>query len=78
MEEGKRAEGQDPNISVLLGPKLGASLESHEDGAQDSILSLKHKVSWVKELRKDVDKLHGLIANKYAEDMGENLNCTTQ
>ena len=56
----------------------GASLESHEDGAQDSILSLKHKVTRVKQLRKEVDDLRGLIANKYAEDMGENLNCTTQ
>ena len=56
----------------------GASLESHDDGAQDSIMSLKHKVTRVKELRKEVDDLRGIIANKYAEDMGENLNCTTQ
>lgn len=44
----------------------------------DGIQSLKFKVSKVKELREEIDKMRELLSNKYAEDMGDNLNCTTQ
>ena len=44
----------------------------------DNLQSLKFKLTKVKELRTEVDKMRELLSNKYAEDMGENLNCTTQ
>ncbi len=49
-----------------------------ESGAADTMASLQHKVKRVKELRQKVDDLRGLIANKYADDMGDNLTCATQ
>ena len=49
-----------------------------EPGSEDNTQSLKYRVGKIRELRNEVDKLRGIISNKYAEDMGENLNCTTQ
>ena len=49
-----------------------------EVGNEDTLQSLKYKLSRVKDLRSEIDKLRGIISDKYAEDMGDNLNCITQ
>ena len=48
------------------------------DQSLTGVSALKYKVTKVGEMRKDIDNLRELISTKYAEDMGENLNCTTQ
>jgi len=40
--------------------------------------TIKQWLSKIKDLRGEVEGLRGAICNKYAEDMGDNLNCTTQ
>ena len=40
--------------------------------------SLEHRVSKIKGLRQEIDKIKEKVAAKYAEDMGDNLNCTQQ
>ena len=44
----------------------------------DNLQSLKYKLSKVKELQEEVEKLREMLSNKYAEDWGANLNCVTQ
>ncbi len=56
---------------------VGAFEASGEDN-HDNLQSLKHKAARIRELRKNVDDLRALIANKYAEDIGDNIQCTTQ
>lgn len=40
--------------------------------------TIKHWLSKLGELRKEVDGLRATICNQYAEDMGQNLQCATQ
>ncbi|XP_053398127.1 interaptin-like [Mercenaria mercenaria] len=74
----QQAEGKDPNISLLLGTR--ASLD--EEGATGCVggdeQSLKHWFSKLKELRSEVEKVRNMMCNKYAKEMGDNLNCATQ
>ena len=45
----------------------------------DTLQSFMAKVTRVREMRDEVEKLRELVSNKYAEDLGENLTgCTTQ
>jgi centrosomal protein CEP85 len=78
----ERAEGHDPNISILLGVKTVSTssldTQSQSTDSADQAQSLRFKLSRVFQLRKDIDHLRELVCNKYAEDMSENLNCTTQ
>ncbi|XP_013385155.1 centrosomal protein of 85 kDa isoform X2 [Lingula anatina] len=76
----EQAEGQDPNMSVLLGVRAPSVADSEEEqtGIDGAMLALKHKISSVKDLRQDIDKLREIMSNKYAEEMGENLHCATQ
>ena len=46
--------------------------------SEENRQSLKDRVSKVRKLREEVDKLRELISTKYAEDMGEQLQCTQQ
>jgi hypothetical protein len=46
--------------------------------SSDEKQTLRHWLSKLRDLRGEVEKLRGMICNKYAEDMGENLNCTQQ
>ena len=47
-------------------------------GAKKEEQTLKHWFKKLKELRAEVEKIRKMICNKYAEDMGDNLNCATQ
>ncbi|XP_005104232.1 centrosomal protein of 85 kDa [Aplysia californica] len=76
----QRAQGQDPDISVLLGVH---KTEADDDGAagaggRDANETMTQWLSRLGELRREVDKLRAHICNKYAEDMGDNINCATQ
>ena len=59
-----------------------SSLEDEEEGAVGGVKkdeqTLKHWFKKLKELRAEVEKIRKMICNKYAEDMGDNLNCATQ
>ena len=59
-----------------------SALDTEEEGAvggaKKEEQTLKHWFKKLKELRAEVEKIRKMICNKYAEDMGDNLNCATQ
>uniref|UniRef100_A0A670Y1Z5 Centrosomal protein 85 like n=1 Tax=Pseudonaja textilis TaxID=8673 RepID=A0A670Y1Z5_PSETE len=69
-----RAQGKEPNLSLLLG--IQSMNCSSEDEKHHSTESLSKKLSEVCQLRKDIDELRTIISDCYAQDMGE--NCITQ
>ncbi|KAL2082358.1 hypothetical protein ACEWY4_022176 [Coilia grayii] len=69
-----RAQGKEPNLTLLLGIKsMGLSGEEIEVPDEDG---LRAKLRDVCQLRKDIDDLRTLISDRYAQDMGD--NCVTQ
>ncbi|KAJ6655223.1 hypothetical protein lerEdw1_005567 [Lerista edwardsae] len=69
-----RAQGKEPNLSLLLGIRSMSC--SSEDEKYHSTETLSKKLSEVCQLRKDIDELRTIISECYAQDMGE--NCITQ
>lgn len=69
-----RAQGKEPNVSLLLGIRSMSC--SSEDEKYHSTETLSKKLSEVCQLRKDIDELRTIISECYAQDMGE--NCITQ
>ncbi|XP_053137128.1 centrosomal protein of 85 kDa-like isoform X2 [Hemicordylus capensis] len=69
-----RAQGKEPNLSLLLGIRSMSC--SSEDENYHSTETLSKKLSEVCQLRKDIDELRTIISECYAQDMGE--NCITQ
>ncbi|KAI8498654.1 regulation of mitotic centrosome separation, partial [Branchiostoma belcheri] len=67
----QRAEGKEPNMSILLGLKEPSTPPDDDQQGQNGH-NLKTKLAQIRELRKEVDHLRSLISNKYAEDMGDN------
>ncbi|XP_044532760.1 centrosomal protein of 85 kDa-like [Gracilinanus agilis] len=71
----QRAQGKEPNLSLLLGIRsLSSSAEESEK--EYSPESLTEKLSDMCQLRKEIDELRTLISDSYAQDMGD--NCITQ
>ncbi|XP_036395787.1 centrosomal protein of 85 kDa [Megalops cyprinoides] len=71
----QRAQGRDPNLSLLLGitsPLAGG--EQQEDWQSPE--TLDRKLSEVRQLRRDVEELRTTVSDRYAQDMGD--NCITQ
>ncbi|XP_051261778.1 centrosomal protein of 85 kDa isoform X1 [Dicentrarchus labrax] len=71
----QRAQGQDPNLTLLLG--LASPLpvaEQGEDWMNPEVL--QKKLVEAQQLRRDVEELRNVILDRYAQDMGE--NCITQ
>ncbi|XP_076127806.1 centrosomal protein of 85 kDa-like isoform X2 [Alosa pseudoharengus] len=69
-----RAQGKEPNLTLLLGIKsMGLSGEEIESPEEDG---LRAKLREVCQLRQDIDELRTLISDRYAQDMGD--NCVTQ
>ncbi|KAJ8290184.1 hypothetical protein GJAV_G00009690 [Gymnothorax javanicus] len=71
----QRAQGRDPNLSLLLGitsPPPGA--EAIDDWLQEE--TLDRKLQEVQQLRHDVEELRTSVSDRYAQDMGD--NCITQ
>ncbi|XP_069138029.1 centrosomal protein of 85 kDa-like isoform X1 [Argopecten irradians] len=73
----QRAEGQDPNMSALLGVRADVETAAN-GGPQVEAQTMKQWLSKTRELRTEIEQLRVMICNKYAEDIGDNLNCTTQ
>ncbi|NXK17254.1 CEP85 protein, partial [Arenaria interpres] len=70
-----RAQGKDPNLSLLLGIRF----VQHSTKEKDDLLSpdgLAKKLVEVKQLHKEVEDLRTAISDRYAQDMGD--NCITQ
>lgn len=71
----QRAQGQDPNLSLLLGLQTPTPVsEQDEDWTSPEVL--QKKLVEAQQLRRDVEELHNVILDRYAQDMGE--NCITQ
>uniref|UniRef100_A0A3Q3WB17 Centrosomal protein of 85 kDa-like CC4 coiled-coil domain-containing protein n=1 Tax=Mola mola TaxID=94237 RepID=A0A3Q3WB17_MOLML len=71
----QRAQGQDPNLSLLLGLTSPQSVaEQAEDWMSPEVL--QKKLAEAQQLRRDVEELRNVILDRYAQDMGE--NCITQ
>ncbi|XP_074846777.1 centrosomal protein of 85 kDa-like isoform X1 [Carettochelys insculpta] len=71
----QRAQGKEPNLSLLLGIRsMSCSAEENEN--YHSTETLTQKLSDVCQLRRDIDELRTIISDRYAQDMGE--NCITQ
>lgn len=71
----QRAQGQDPNLSLLLGLTSPPPVsEQPEDWMSPEVL--QKKLVEAQQLRRDVEELRNVILDRYAQDMGE--NCITQ
>ncbi|XP_028326807.1 centrosomal protein of 85 kDa isoform X2 [Gouania willdenowi] len=71
----QRAQGQDPNLSLLLGlTSPPAFTEQGEDWMNPEVL--QKKLVEAQQLRRDVEELRSVILDRYAQDMGD--NCITQ
>ncbi|XP_012505999.1 PREDICTED: centrosomal protein of 85 kDa-like [Propithecus coquereli] len=71
----QRAQGKEPNLSLLLGIRsMNCSAEETENDHSPETLS--KKLSDVCQLRRDIDELRTTISDRYAQDMGD--NCVTQ
>ncbi|KFW06869.1 Centrosomal protein of 85 kDa-like [Eurypyga helias] len=71
----QRAQGKEPNLSLLLGiQSLSCSAEESEN--YHSTETLSKKLLDVGQLRKDIDELRTVVSDRYAQDMGD--NCMTQ
>ncbi|KFQ16954.1 Centrosomal protein of 85 kDa-like [Merops nubicus] len=71
----QRAQGKEPNLSLLLGIRsLSCSAEENEN--YHSTETLSKKLLDVCQLRKDIDELRTIVSDRYAQDMGD--NCITQ
>ncbi|KFO24449.1 hypothetical protein H920_14155 [Fukomys damarensis] len=71
----QRAQGKEPNLSLLLGIRsMNCSAEDVENDHSPETLS--KKLSDVCQLRRDIDELRTIISDRYAQDMGD--NCVTQ
>ncbi|XP_048860139.1 centrosomal protein of 85 kDa-like isoform X2 [Brienomyrus brachyistius] len=70
-----RAQGRDPNLSLLLGvtPTQPGAEDAEEWGTPEA---LGRKLAEVQLLRHDVEELRTAISDRYAQDMGD--NCITQ
>uniref|UniRef100_A0A4W4FIA1 Centrosomal protein of 85 kDa-like CC4 coiled-coil domain-containing protein n=1 Tax=Electrophorus electricus TaxID=8005 RepID=A0A4W4FIA1_ELEEL len=70
----QRAQGHDPNLSLLLGITAPTVSEVCEDWCSSAVL--QRKLQEALQLRHDVEELRTTVSNRYAQDMGD--NCTTQ
>ncbi|XP_077384407.1 centrosomal protein of 85 kDa isoform X2 [Festucalex cinctus] len=71
----QRAQGQDPNLSLLLGLTSSIPMGEHdEDWISPEVLH--KKLVEAQQLRRDVEALRNLILDRYAQDVGD--NCITQ
>uniref|UniRef100_A0A6I8ND30 Centrosomal protein 85 like n=1 Tax=Ornithorhynchus anatinus TaxID=9258 RepID=A0A6I8ND30_ORNAN len=72
----ERAQGTEPNLSLLLG--IRSMNSSAEEPAEEPRMpeALAKKLSAMCQLRKDIDELRTVISDRYAQDMGD--NCIAQ
>uniref|UniRef100_A0A2K6BE92 Centrosomal protein 85 n=1 Tax=Macaca nemestrina TaxID=9545 RepID=A0A2K6BE92_MACNE len=70
----QRAQGHDPNLSLLLGIHSAQHPETQLDLQKPDVI--KRKLEEVQQLRRDIEDLRTTMSDRYAQDMGE--NCVTQ
>ncbi|XP_018590135.1 centrosomal protein of 85 kDa isoform X2 [Scleropages formosus] len=71
----QRAQGRDPNLSLLLGvTPSAASADQSQECSSPEVLG--RKLVEVQQLRRDVEDLRTLVSDRYAQDMGD--SCITQ
>ncbi|XP_053124296.1 centrosomal protein of 85 kDa isoform X2 [Hemicordylus capensis] len=70
----QRAQGKDPNLSLLLGIHIPSSVKEKGDLLKPNILA--KKLEDAKQLRKEIEDLRTAVSDRYAQDMGD--NCITQ
>ncbi|XP_045754336.1 centrosomal protein of 85 kDa isoform X3 [Mirounga angustirostris] len=70
----QRAQGHDPNLSLLLGIHSAQHLGTQLDLQKPDMI--KRKLEEVQQLRRDIEDLRTTMSDRYAQDMGE--NCVTQ
>ncbi|XP_040835553.1 centrosomal protein of 85 kDa isoform X2 [Ochotona curzoniae] len=70
----QRAQGHDPNLSLLLGIHSTQHLETQQDFQKPDVI--KRKLEEVQQLRREIEDLRTTMSDRYAQDMGE--NCATQ
>lgn len=71
----QRAQGHDPNLSLLLGiHSIQHPGETQSDLQKPEVI--KRKLEEVQQLRRDIEDLRTTMSDRYAQDMGE--NCATQ
>lgn len=70
----QRAQGHDPNLSLLLGIHSTQHLETQLDLQKPDVI--RKKLEEVQQLRHDIEDLRTTMSDRYAQDMGE--NCVTQ
>jgi len=70
----ERKEGNDPDMSVLLGLRSTNIDEEEADSKEtsDDVDAIKSKINAVQQLRFDVEDLRKFICDQYAEDIGNN------
>uniref|UniRef100_A0A8D2BBC5 Centrosomal protein 85 like n=1 Tax=Sciurus vulgaris TaxID=55149 RepID=A0A8D2BBC5_SCIVU len=71
----QRAQGKEPNLSLLLGIR-SMNCSAEETESDHSSETLSKRLSDVCQLRRDIDELRTTISDRYAQDMGD--NCITQ
>ncbi|XP_007428139.1 centrosomal protein of 85 kDa [Python bivittatus] len=70
----QRAQGKDPNLSLLLGIQTVHCSVKEKDLLKPDTLA--EKLEDVKQLHKEIEDLRTAISDRYAQDMGD--NCITQ
>ncbi|KAM5246851.1 centrosomal protein of 85 kDa [Ctenodactylus gundi] len=70
----QRAQGHDPNLSLLLGIHSLQHPGTQLDIQKPDVI--RRKLEEVQQLRRDIEDLRTTMSDRYAQDMGE--NCATQ
>ncbi|KAM6218805.1 centrosomal protein of 85 kDa [Rhynchocyon petersi] len=70
----QRAQGHNPNLSLLLGIHSSQHPETQLDLQNPDVI--RKKLEEVQQLRCDIEDLRTTMSDRYAQDMGE--NCVTQ
>ncbi|KAM6967336.1 centrosomal protein of 85 kDa [Aplochiton taeniatus] len=71
----QRAQGRDPNLSLLLGIASPVPIDQQlEDWLSPEVLQMK--LVEAQQLRSDIEELRTTVSDRYAQDMGD--NCVTQ
>lgn len=70
----QRAQGHDPNLSLLLGIHSAQYPVIQLDLQKPDVI--RRKLEEVQQLRRDIEDLRTTMSDRYAQDMGE--NCVTQ
>uniref|UniRef100_A0A8D0NY61 Centrosomal protein 85 n=1 Tax=Sus scrofa TaxID=9823 RepID=A0A8D0NY61_PIG len=70
----QRAQGHDPNLSLLLGIHSAQHPGIQLDLQKPDVI--RRKLEEVQQLRRDIEDLRTTMSDRYAQDMGE--NCVTQ